>query len=234
MKYGRGLRAATGVVLALAFTGAATQRTQPTLRAGVGGARLGTSTNAASQNPVIGKRTAAPRLVPTTTTQVAPVVPLKPLHTNSALLTPVDVPKRGVSVPLVPTGRLIIPRTGLDQIMHHGIAQNVIDAGPAHWPGTALAGGEGNMVIAGHRTTFTQPFHGNANLQAGDEVIVINASGWRFVYVVDENFVVPSTAMWIKDQAAGKSLTMFTCHPIGSARQRLVTRAHLQSTTPPG
>jgi sortase A len=124
-------------------------------------------------------------------------------------------------------GRIRIPRIGLDQPLYEGIAQYVIDAGPAHWPGTALPGQPGNMVIAGHRTTHTHPFYAVADLQAGDSIIIDTNDGRRFTYRVDQEFVVPSNALWIKDPLAGRRLTIFTCHPIGSSRQRLVVRATL-------
>ena len=39
------------------------------------------------------------------------------------------------------------------------ITQESIDLGPSHWPGTAAPGGYGNVVIGGHRTLHTAPFH---------------------------------------------------------------------------
>ena len=46
------------------------------------------------------------------------------------------------------------------------VEQMVIDAGPAHWPGTAEFGGWGNVVLAGHRSSHTEPFLRNAELAA--------------------------------------------------------------------
>jgi sortase A len=48
-----------------------------------------------------------------------------------------------------------------------------------------------------------------------------------FTYHVTEMFVVNPDAMWITDQKPGRTLTIFTCHPIGSSAQRLVVRANL-------
>jgi sortase (surface protein transpeptidase) len=53
------------------------------------------------------------------------------------------------------------------------------------------------------------------------------------VYRVAKVFVVPNTAMWIADQAAGRTLTMFTCHPKGSASERLVTTGVLARVVTP-
>ena len=43
--------------------------------------------------------------------------------------------------------------------------------------------------------------------------------------------VVPNTAMWIVDQHPGRTLTIFTCHPIGSSAERLVVHEMLIRVT---
>ena len=162
------------------------------------------------------------------------LVAVEPPNVNETLLSPVPVPNPGVVAPLRPIGRVVIPRTGLDQILFDGITQNTINAGPAHWPGTAVPGGVGNVVVAGHRTTYTRPFNGNGDIRDGDKIIFVMNDGWQFVYNVDAELVVPNTAMWIKDQHLGRRVTLFTCHPIGSARERLVVQGALVATLAPG
>jgi sortase A len=128
-------------------------------------------------------------------------------------------------------GRIMIPAIGLDQPLYEGIAQYFIDAGPTHWPGTALPGAPGNLVIAGHRTTHTHPFYAIANLHPGDSIIIRTNGGRTYTYRVDQQFVVPNTALWIKDPLPGFRMTIFTCHPIGSSAERLVTRATLVASS---
>jgi sortase A len=130
-------------------------------------------------------------------------------------------------------GRIRIPRIGLDQPVREGVEQMVIDAGPAHWPGTAAFGAWGTTVLAGHRSTHTEPFRRAGELQAGDLVVLTDAVG-SYTNRVTGTEVVPNTALWIVRQAPGRNLTIFTCHPIGSSAQRLVVRAELVSTPPPG
>ena len=81
----------------------------------------------------------------------------------------------------------------------------VIDAGPAHWPGTASFGGWGNVVLAGHRSTETSPFLRNAELAAGDEIVLSDSTG-AYHYAVTAVRVVPNTALWIVDQHQGRTL----------------------------
>ncbi len=160
----------------------------------------------------------APPPIPTAVPTAAPL----------ALPTPAPLPGRWDKVPLTDIGRIQIPRTGLDQPVREGVEQMVIDAGPAHWRGTAAFGAWGNVVIAGHRSLHTEPFLRNAGLQPGDEIILSDATG-AYWYRVTGNEVVDESALWIVDQHPGRTLTIFTCHPIGSSALRLVTRAELTS-----
>jgi len=149
------------------------------------------------------------------------------------LSVPAPLPDPNAHTDLVEIGRIQIPRTGVDQPVREGVEQMVIDAGPAHWPGTALFGGWGNVVIAGHRSSHTEPFLRNAELTAGDEILLTDITG-TYHYAVTSIEVVSNTAMWIVDQHPGRTLTIFTCHPIGSSAERLVVHAELRGRARPG
>ena len=148
------------------------------------------------------------------------------------LPVPAPLPGRWDRVALVEVGRIEIPKIGVDLAVGEGVEQIVIDAGPAHWPGTAAFGAWGNVVLAGHRSSLTAPFRRAAELVAGDAVVLSDASG-TYRYQVTGTEVVPNTALWIVDQHPGRTLTIFTCHPIGSSAQRFVVRAELVSTPAP-
>lgn len=45
-----------------------------------------------------------------------------------------------------------VPQLELDAAVYEGVT-SVLDTGPGHWPGTAASGGNGNLVITGHRST---------------------------------------------------------------------------------
>jgi sortase A len=162
-----------------------------------------------------------------TTTPPAPTPPPPPPPAETTLPTPEDVPDPSVIRPIGFVGRIQIPKIGLDAELRDQITQQSIDLGPSHWPGTAMPGGYGNAVIAGHRNSHTAPFHDAANLVTGDPITLVDALGRSFTYHVTEMFVVDPTAMWITEQTPGHTLTIFTCHPLGSSAQRLVIRATL-------
>ena len=120
-------------------------------------------------------------------------------------------------------GRMVIPAIALDQPIFEGVDQAAFAHGVGHWPGSAGPGGWGNAVFGGHRVTQTHPFLNTDQLRAGDEIDLAMLDGWTYVYRVTRVFVVPQSAMWIADQKAGRTITLFTCHPKGAATERLVT-----------
>jgi sortase A len=137
------------------------------------------------------------------------------------------------ATPEIRHGMLEIPSIGLSQPFFEGVTLTAIDRGPSHWPGTAMPGELGNVVIAGHRTTRTRPFWDLDLVQPGDELIFTMADGTRHVYTLDRTQVVDDEDIYIVDQSYGYRATLFGCHPKGSARQRMVGHFTLQSSTPP-
>jgi sortase A len=127
----------------------------------------------------------------------------------------------------VTIGRLEIPAIGLSEPIREGVDLSVIDRGVAHWAGTAEAGGFGNMVLAGHRTTKTEPFRDLDLLQPGDVIAVTGFDGRVAEYTVAEIVIVTPSDMWIVEQTGVPTLTLFACHPKRSAQQRIVVRAEL-------
>jgi len=123
--------------------------------------------------------------------------------------------------------RIRIPAIDLDETIRSGIALSVIDRGVAQWAGTSAPGGPGNMVLAGHRTTHSRPFWGLDRLEDGDLVYVEDGSGFEVMYRVSDTFVVEPDELWISYDVGRPILTMFACHPRGSARYRIVVQADL-------
>jgi sortase A len=124
-------------------------------------------------------------------------------------------------------GRIEIPAIGVDELIREGVHLSVIDRGVAHWAGTAEAGGPGNLVLAGHRTTKTAPFHDLDRLRPGDTITVTGFDGRSADYVVRETVIVAPADIWIVEHTETPMLTLFACHPKRSARQRIVIRADL-------
>jgi sortase A len=118
-------------------------------------------------------------------------------------------------------GSIAIPAIGIDEPMHVGMTLTAINRGPSMWPGTALPGQVGNLVVAGHRTTYGGPFRDLDQLVEGDQVSFAGDEG-TFTYEVDGTEIVEPDAIDIANQSNEHRATLFACHPPGSARQRIV------------
>lgn len=109
-----------------------------------------------------------------------------------------------------------------------GVARSQLKTGTGHYPGTPLPGQPGNAAIAGHRTTYGAPFHDFEVLEPGDVIEVETALGVS-VYEVRETVIVKPTEIWVTQERPGAWLTLTTCHPKLSSRQRLVVFAEMVS-----
>lgn len=133
--------------------------------------------------------------------------------------------------PYVTLGRISFPTTGLDAEYGAGVQPSVLERGPGHWPGTALAGRPGNGVISGHRTTYTHPFGDLDLLQPGDPVeLTPPGAATPFVYRVVETVILPEAeyADFVLRQpadTAARELTLFACQPKGDRTHRIIVRA---------
>ena len=85
--------------------------------------------------------------------------------------------------------RLEIPSIGVDRYVVAGVDKSDLKKGPGHYPETPLPGQLGNSAIAGHRTTYGQPFYDIDQVTPGDEIIVTTPAG-RFVYIATGQQIV--------------------------------------------
>jgi sortase A len=133
--------------------------------------------------------------------------------------------------PIVQIGEIQIPKIGLAHAIYEGVTLTVIDEGPGHWPGSARPGQLGNAVFAGHRVTHSHPFRRIHELVPGDEVIFRTNDG-VFTYHVTGSEIVTPKDVHIVTPTPDATITLFACHPPGSARQRYVVRGAFFSSAP--
>lgn len=129
-------------------------------------------------------------------------------------------------------GFIQITAIDLNVTVRSGVAMSVINKGPAHWAGTALPGEAGNVVLAGHRTTKTRPFYHLNRLKPGDAILMGDGSVFPAVYRVTETLIVNPEDVWITYETGDPIVTLFACHPRGSARHRIVVRGELRTGLP--
>ena len=121
--------------------------------------------------------------------------------------------------------RVKIPRLGVDVVVVEGTTPSALRAGAGHYADTALPCDIGNFGVAGHRTTFGKPFVNLDQLKSGDTIRVETPIGGCEYQVSKSPWVVAPDEMSVLDATPDKALTLTTCHPKGSAKERLIVRA---------
>ena len=134
-----------------------------------------------------------------------------------------------------------IPRfgSGFARPLYEGTTHDILQRGIGHYTGTAMPGQVGNFAMAGHRTTYGKPFSQIAVLRAHDVVVVETRTTW-FVYRVTGHQIVDPTQTSVllpvpdepDAEATAAVLTMTSCHPEFSARQRYVVHGELTASYP--
>ncbi len=153
------------------------------------------------------------------------------VSSENAVLTQVSPANKGSSGKEFPSTKIKIPKVGIDQVVIEGVGTEELKTGPGHYQGTALPGKKGNVGIAGHRVTYTKPFNRIDELVAGDEIILETLSH-IYTYKVEFSKVLDPGDVSMLMPSEKAELTLTTCTPKYSARQRLDVRATLVKSVP--
>ena len=130
-------------------------------------------------------------------------------------------------------GRLRIDRIDLNAVIVQGVSAPSLRKAPGHYKNTLLPGQGGTMGIAGHRTSYGAPFRYLDKLKPGDPITVTMPYG-RFVYRVQGTRIVDAGDTEAFRGVTYQRLVLSACHPLYSARQRILVFARLESRTPLG
>ena len=147
----------------------------------------------------------------------------------------------------VPVGkgltRLVIDnsRVKVNVVVVQGTTLAALEAGAGHYVTTPYPCDQGNVGIAGHRTTYGRPFNKLDEMKPGDTVDLITPFAkctYQAVAPFDGHanpFVVLPTDFGVVGQdgdlGAGHWLTLTSCHPLGSDTHRIVLRLRLVKET---
>jgi sortase A len=131
-----------------------------------------------------------------------------------------------------------IPKIQLDnKIVVEGVGREELRKGPGHVPSTVLPGQDGTFGVSGHRTTYGAPFYRLNDLAKGDTITVVTREA-IYTYTVTRTAIVRPTDVQVLDNVRGPdgkpkaTITLTTCHPRYSARQRLIVFGDLSFTSP--
>jgi sortase A len=139
--------------------------------------------------------------------------------------------------------RLVINnnRMKVNVVVVEGTTPAALNAGAGHYESTPFPCEQGNVGIAGHRTTYGRPFNKIDEMHVGDTVDLITPIG-RCTYEVVKAFgghsnpwvVLPNAYYVVSQEGAlgrGHWLTLTSCHPLGSDSHRIVLRLRLVKQT---
>ena len=118
---------------------------------------------------------------------------------------------------------LSIPRLSLQQPVNEGANISALRNGTWRRPNTSTPEKGGNTVIVGHRLTYDGPavFYHLDKVQVGDPIVLYWQSK-KYEYSVSEIKVVPPSEIAVESGTPDARLTLYTCTPLWSAKDRLV------------
>lgn len=138
---------------------------------------------------------------------------------------------------------IIIPNINVNapvvvDIQSHNEAdvQMGLKRGVLHYGSTAFPGQKGNVVLFGHSSAqvwapgdykfvFTL-----LNTLRENDPIIIDYEGTRYIYRVTDTKIVPPTDFSVVQQTDIPELTLITCTPVGTNKNRLIV--HAKQVTP--
>lgn len=133
--------------------------------------------------------------------------------------------------PVSQPDHIIIPSMLLNQPILEGPVTkqySILNSGIWRWPSSSSPDKGGNMVLIGHRFTYTNPrgvFYYLDKVKVGDDIGVV----WHnktYYYRVANVSVVPPNDTAIENASDQSKLTLFTCTPLWWPKNRLVVVAN--------
>lgn len=200
--------------------------------------------------PYVGSRLAAafpstPTVTPLPLPPTATRVPATstPAPAASPIPTPIRTP---VPLPAIPD-RIVIPAIDLDAPVVP-VSQTVVVVGGQEQPTFAIPatravgwhetsaplGVPGNTVLNGHNTTHGEVFRDLYKLETGNEIVAYSGKV-IYTYTVTEMLILPEAGQPLEvrienaryiQPTEDERLTLVTCHPYGSLRNRLIVVAY--------
>lgn len=127
-----------------------------------------------------------------------------------------------------PIGKIIIPKIDLDYVIVEGVTLEDMKSGPGHWPETPFPGMGGNFILSGHRNMYGWPFFKLDKLAVGDTIEIL-LPYVAATYEVTRSLIVQPDQVEVVAQRGVEEVSLTTCDPPFTARNRLVIQGKLMS-----
>ena len=130
-----------------------------------------------------------------------------------------------------PIGHIRVPRLHLNMLVVNGTDHDSLKRGPGRDERTYMPG-EGKLVyIAGHRTTYAEPFAEIDRMRPGDEITLVMPYA-TFTYVVTGHRIVDATDLSVLGSRGRETLALQACHPRFFATHRYIVWAKPVKVSP--
>ena len=131
------------------------------------------------------------------------------------------------------SGRIRIPRMGVNLVLVNGTDHDTLKKGPGRDGRTFMPGENRLIYIAGHRTTYGAPFSHIDRLHSGDRVTIEVPYG-TFIYAVTRHRIVKATDLSVLRSPKHEVVELQACHPRFFASHRYIAYARLLRVEPRG
>lgn len=122
--------------------------------------------------------------------------------------------------------RLVIPGAGINEPIITG-DETALNEGIWLVPKTSTPDQGGNTVLAGHRFLYTNALFYNLDKTAVGDIVALFWKDREYNYEVTSVTVVSPSAIEILNPSDEPQLTMYTCTPLWTSKNRLVVKAKL-------
>ncbi|MFH2097272.1 MAG: sortase [bacterium] len=164
--------------------------------------------------------------------QPDPVYPYATLLTNTEQTDNLEIPTEhlpSIENKLPDASRLVIPKIGVNMPIVEGENEKALFRGSWRVPETSTPDNGGNTVLTVHRFQYLAGPNTLAladRLEVGDLIIVYWKSAddtiTEFDYRISKTYLVEPNQVEILDNTVETKLTLFTCAPMFSTKNRLV------------
>lgn len=139
--------------------------------------------------------------------------------------TSTSLPSTSPEAPAIEGDKLVIPRLDMQETVYGG-GMEALRKGVWRLPHTSTPDKDGNTVLVGHRFTYSGEavFYHLDKVEVGDP-IGLNWHDVFYKYRVVAIKVVPATEVSIEADTTKPRLTIYTCTPLLTAKDRLVIQA---------
>ena len=127
--------------------------------------------------------------------------------------------------------KIIIPKIGVNiNVSDTDDQDEALSKGAWHFPETSTPNEGGNSAFSAHRYQYLPPhsetFYLLDKLETGDTFIVV-WDGKEYLYSVYETMIVSPYSVEVLNSTEKSTVTLITCNPLFSTKERLVVRGEL-------